>query len=133
MKTNPILRAGVLLGLALVGWALCGAIMNIGRTVTSLEITLVVHAIAAPLIFAALGWIYARQFAYPTPVKTALIFTGIVIAMDALLVAPFLERSYAMFTSVAGTWLPFVLIFLGAYVGGLLARRQTPSLSVSPR
>jgi hypothetical protein len=32
---------------------------------------------------------------------------GIVVALDAFIVAPLIERSYAMFTSPLGTWIPF--------------------------
>ncbi len=39
---------------ALVGWALCAATMNIGMAVTSLENTLVAHAIGAPIFFSRL-------------------------------------------------------------------------------
>jgi hypothetical protein len=35
------------------------------------------------------------------------------LLLDAVLVAPFLERSFAMFRSAAGTWLPLAAI-LGA-------------------
>jgi proline iminopeptidase len=46
--------------------------------------------------------------------------------MDLLVVAPFFEKSFAMFTSVAGTWIPFGLIFLGSLATGIL-------LSVAPQ
>ncbi|GAI77113.1 unnamed protein product [marine sediment metagenome] len=35
---------------ALIGWALCGATMGIGMVITSIENTLIIHAIAAPII-----------------------------------------------------------------------------------
>ena len=40
---------------------------------------------------------------------------GIIIALDALVVAPLFERSFAMFRSVIGTWLPFATIFLASW------------------
>jgi hypothetical protein len=42
---------------AFVGWALCGAIMGIGMAVTSIETTLIIHAMGAPVIFAVLSLI----------------------------------------------------------------------------
>jgi hypothetical protein len=44
--------------------------------------------------------------------------------MDALVVAPFIEHSYAMFGSVLGTWVPFALIFAASYLVGRGARRR---------
>jgi hypothetical protein len=45
--------------------------------------------------------------------------TGFVIALDALVVAPLIERSYAMFRSFIGTWLPFAAIFLASWAAGI--------------
>ncbi len=41
----------IILVFAFVGWAICGAIMGIGRAVTSLENTLIIHAVGAPIVF----------------------------------------------------------------------------------
>ena len=59
-----------------------------------------------------------------SPFRTALSFLLFVMAMDAGLVAPVFEGSYAMFASVLGTWIPFLLIFLGADVAGVVANRK---------
>jgi hypothetical protein len=40
------------------------------------------------------------------------------MVMDAFVVAPLLERSYAMFASALGTWIPFALIFGSTYAVG---------------
>ena len=116
-------KIATLLIFALIGWALCGAIMGIGRKVTSLENTLVIHAIAAPLIFATLSFVYFTGFHYTTPLETALAFLAFVVLMDVFLIALFVEKSFVMFTSILGTWIPFALIFLstfltGSYLGG---------------
>jgi hypothetical protein len=50
-----------ILSLALLGWALCGAIMFVGMSLASLQTTLVVHAIAAPVIFSAISWFYFNK------------------------------------------------------------------------
>jgi hypothetical protein len=72
-----------------------------------LRTTLYVHLIAA-LIFAfgssTLHRLFAPQF---DPLLRAGVMAGIIIALDALVVAPLFERSFAMFRSVIGTWLPF--------------------------
>ena len=36
------------------------------------------------------------------------------------MVAPLFERSYAMFRSALGTWIPFVAIFLASWAAGAL-------------
>lgn len=117
MNTKKII---IIIVHAFIGWALCGATIAIGSAVTSMEITLIIHAIAAPLIFAALTTIYYKKFAFTKPLATAVIFVGFVIAMDAGIVAPVFEKSYKMFESFLGTWIPFALIFISTYVTGLI-------------
>ncbi len=119
----------IVLAFALVGWALCGAIMGLGRAITSLENTLVIHAIAAPIIFAILSHIYFSQFHYTTPLQTALVFLAVVVLMDTFLVAMLLEKSWAMFNSLLGTWIPFALIFLSTYLTGTYLRRPIGKLA----
>ncbi len=104
---------------AFTGWALCGAIIGIGGSVTSIQATLIIHAIAAPIIFFVLSMIYFKKFNYTKPLSTAIIFIGFVIVMDAGLVAPVFEKSYDMFRSLIGTWIPFILIFISTYLTGL--------------
>ncbi len=108
-----------ILAFAFVGWAICGAIMGIGRAVTSLENTLVIHAIGAPIVFGALAQQYFKRFHYTSPLQTAFVFLGFVVFMDAFLIALLVEKSFAMFSSVLGTWIPFSLIFLSTYLTGL--------------
>jgi len=103
---------------ALVGWGLCGAVIGIGRQLWSMETTLAVHLVAAPMIFAFLSGIYFTKFRYTRPLPTAVYFTLFVMVMDAGLVAPFFEKSYAMFSSILGTWLPFMLIFVSTWMTG---------------
>lgn len=114
---------------AIIGWAFCGAIMGIGPLFLSMDATLIVHAIGGPLGFALLAFIYHRRFAYTGPLATALIFIGVVIGLDLFLVAPVFVRSFAMFASFAGTWLPFMLIFVASLVVGRLVRRSQPDPS----
>jgi hypothetical protein len=108
----------------LIGWAVCGAIMGIGRSVSTVDNTLIIHAIATPIVFALISWVYFTRFGYTAPLQTALIFVGVVIGMDAFLVAPVFEKSFEMFTSVIGTWVPFALIFLSTFLTGLAFAKQ---------
>jgi hypothetical protein len=111
-------KAGVLLGHALVGWAICGAIIGIGRSVTTMQATLIIHAIAVPIVFGLLALSYFRFFNYTAPLPTAAVFLAVPLLLDLGLIAPFAEKSFAMFASFLGTWLPLSLIFLSTYVVG---------------
>lgn len=110
----------------IVGWALCGAIMFIGMEVTSMQATLIAHAVGAPVIFTTISWIYYKRFGYTRPLTTALVFVGIVIFLDIFPVATVINRSFEMFASVLGTWIPWALIFLSTYLTGLAVERQLP-------
>ena len=99
-------HAAAIVVFALVGWALCAASIGIGFGVTSQTTTLVVHAIVSPVVFAALSWVYFTRFAYTTPLVTAALFLGIVAALDLVVVALFILRSFAMFGSFSGPGYP---------------------------
>ncbi len=116
-------KMAILLVHAFVGWALCFATIGIGRAVTTMETTLIVHAILAPLFFVAISLFYFRRFNFTTPLQTAIIFIGFVMAMDFFVVAMLILRSFEMFTSLLGTWIPFGLIFLATWLTGLFSSR----------
>ena len=116
---TPILT---LLAHGVVGWALCGALIAVGRKITSLRKALVIHAVGAPVIFAGLTVLYRSFFDFATPLQTGLIFVGIVVFLDVFVVALFIEKSFEMFRSVIGTWVPFAGIFLATLVAGILVR-----------
>ena len=108
----------ILLMHAFIGWVLCAATMGIGMTVTSLDKALIIHAIAAPIFFMGLSWVYFYKFNYTTPLITAIIFLVFIIGMDFFVVALLINRSLDMFTSFLGTWIPFALIFWhGSQIG----------------
>lgn len=92
-----------------------------------MEITLIVHAILAPLFFAFVSLVYFHKFNFTTPLQTAVVFIAFVIAMDVFVVAMLINKSFEMFTSLLGTWIPFALIFTSTYVTGLFVRRANPS------
>ena len=106
----------VILTHAFVGWMLCGATIAIGRTLTTLQNTLVIHAIGTPIYFFFVSMVYAKRFNYTTPLQTAVIFLSFIIVMDFFVVALMINRSLEMFTSLIGTWIPFALIFGSTYL-----------------
>lgn len=114
-------KTAIVLGFAVAGWAYCGALIGVGRQFMSMDATLIVHAIGAPIGFALLSWIYFNRFAFTTPLATAAIFLAVVFALDLLVVALLIEKSFAMFASPIGTWLPFAFIFAATFVTGLLS------------
>jgi len=120
-------RAAIIFAHAIVGWAYCGALIGIGRQLFPMQTTLVIHAIGAPLGFIVLSFLYFKKFCFTNPMQTAVLFVSIVVALDLFLVAPVFERSFAMFASVLGTWIPFALIFLATLVTGFLTTRGTSS------
>ena len=122
-EVSKLAKGAIVVGHALVGWAYCGAIIGIGRQFMSMQTTLVVHAVGAPVGFFLLSLLYFRRFAFTTPFQTALIFLAVVAGMDALVVAPFLEKSFAMFASPLGMWLPLALIFCTTHFTGIRCRR----------
>ncbi len=110
-----------LIGLALVPWVACGGIIAIGRRLWSIDTTLRMHLIAAPIIASLVAAAHRALAPEFDPLLRAAAITVIVVLLDALVVAPLFERSYAMFRSVIGTWLPFAAIFAAAWAAGALA------------
>ena len=104
---------------AFIGWVLCAATMGIGMATMTIEKTLIFHAIGAPIFFAVVSLIFFRKFNYTTPLQTAMIFVGFVIAVDFFVVALLINRSLEMFVSLLGTWIPFALIFTSTYLTGV--------------
>lgn len=110
---------------ACVGWFLCGVSMWIGMAVTTIETAQVIHAIAAPIFFFAVSWFYFTRYDYSSPLATATFFVSFVIAMDVVVVALIVERSFEMFRSALGTWIPFGLIFSSTYLTGRWVEGRT--------
>jgi len=124
MKQLGLKQIATIVILGAVGWALCGAIMFIGMAVTDLQTTLILHAIGAPIIFSLISLLYFSKFNYTSPLQTALAFFAIVILLDFFIVALIINRSFDMFLSPLGTWIPFGLIFLSTYLTGLALERR---------
>jgi len=128
MKRLSASQILVIVLFGLLGWVLCGAIMWVGMAVTSMQTTLIAHAVGAPVIFAAISWIYFTRFGYTRPLTTGLAFVALVVFMDFFLVALVINRSLEMFESLLGTWIPFVLIFLSTYLTGLIVETRSTRL-----
>jgi len=101
-------------------WAACGAVMTIGRRLWPLETALRVHLVAAPLIAFLASAVHAALAPGFSPWLRAGALTAIVILLDAAVVAPLMERSYAMFRSLIGTWIPFAAIFVASLAAGAI-------------
>jgi menaquinone-dependent protoporphyrinogen oxidase len=111
---------------AFIGWATCSLIMGVFAFGIGTPAATVIHALAAPLVFAAVSTRYFAPAGAREPLPTALAFVAIVILLDAVIVAAFVQHSFAMFGSVAQTWLPLLLIFLATWMtGNLHAMRPT--------
>jgi len=119
-----IAKLVMLLAHAFAGWMLCAAIIGIGFQVTTVENTLIAHAIGVPITFAIIAFMYFKGFNYTTPLQTALVFLAFAILMDFFVIALLVQKSFAMFASVLGTWIPFALIFASTYVTGLYTARR---------
>ena len=110
---------------AFIGWTICGAIMFIGTAVTSEFIALIIHAVAAPIIFAVVSSYYFKKYDLTTPLETAALFVGFVVLLDFVIVALLINKSLAIFGNVLGTWIPFVLIFISIYYTGRHEEKKT--------
>jgi predicted CoA-binding protein len=108
---------------AAMGWALCGAVMYAGMTWFSMNVALTAHLVAAPVVYGLLAQRYYRRRNVPSPFVGAATFLLTTITLDLLIVALLIEKSFAMFTSVAGTWLPFALILIATWLVGLRSQR----------
>jgi hypothetical protein len=83
-------------------------------------VAFVLHAVWAPAVFGALAWRYFKRPGAREPLHTAAAWTAAVMLLDFGVVALAVQRSLAMFTSFAGTWLPFLLIFAVVWAVGAL-------------
>ena len=104
--------------LTLALWAACGGVIALGRRLWSLQTTLIVHLFAAVALAFAAASIHRLLAPDFDPFLRAAAMAGLIVALDALVVAPILERSYAMFRSALGTWIPFAAIFATAWAAG---------------
>jgi hypothetical protein len=115
------MKRGLILGLhALVGWLCCAGIIAGGRIILPMNATLIIHAVLAPVIFALISFHYFSRHGEYTPLVVALVFLIFIISVDFFIAALLIEKSLAMFSSVLGTWIPFLSIFLATFLTGMV-------------
>jgi menaquinone-dependent protoporphyrinogen oxidase len=118
---------------AVGGWSLCAIVMAALAATAGPGVALAVHALAAPLVFAAIARAYFGAHGARDPLPVAIAFTAIVGALDLVIVATWIQRSFAIFSSVAATWLPLGLIFLATWAtGAIMSTMPWPRPSRSP-
>ena len=115
-------RLSLFLLFALIGWVVCGGIVMGGRLIMSMQATLIAHAIGAPMVFGILAFIYHRLVPGTSPFGLAVMFLGFVVFMDIFVVALLVEKSFEMFLSPLGTWIPLILNFLSIWAVGNLTK-----------
>ncbi len=109
-----------LFGYAVIGWGLCATVMTLLLAITTTTVAVVVHAVLAPMIFAALASRYFRLRGAHDPLPTAVTFTATVAVLDAAIVAGLFMQSAAMLASIGGFWLPLALIFAATLATGAI-------------
>jgi menaquinone-dependent protoporphyrinogen oxidase len=102
------------------GWAACAATMAALTQLAGATIATVIHDVAAPAIFVAIGRRYFRARGARDPLPTAAAWTAIVAGLDGVVIAGGVQRSLAMFGNITGAWLPLMLIFLATWATGAL-------------
>lgn len=122
-------KALIIAGFAVAIWAFCAALIGIGRQFFAMETALILHAVGAPLGAAVIASVYFRSFGFTGPLTTAVIFVATALALDVLVVALLVERSFEMFASLLGVWIPLSLIFGATYLTGLFLQSRAPSRS----
>jgi len=124
MVKSKMAKSLVILLHGFIIWSLCGAVMGVGMSTTSLNNALIIHAIAAPIIAILISAIYFKKFNYTTALQTAIIFVAIAILADVFIVSILINKSFEMFESFLGTWLVFILISIATYLTGKYVRRN---------
>ncbi|MFQ5832409.1 MAG: hypothetical protein ACE5H4_06890 [Candidatus Thorarchaeota archaeon] len=114
----------ILIAHAVIIYFVCFAVMGASMATMPIDTALVVHAAAAPFVSAAFSYIYFMRFNYTSPLLAALVVMVTVILLDFFLTATIILQDYAMSYSPIGTWIPFALIFTGAFLVGYYVNRE---------
>jgi hypothetical protein len=105
---------------AVAGWSACAVVMAALLAITAPALAVALHALAAPVIFAAIARAYFGVRGARSALPVAIAFAAIVGALDAVIVAASIRHSFAMFASLGTTWLPLALIVLATWAIGAL-------------
>jgi hypothetical protein len=125
--------AGPTLRWAVAGWAACGLTFMLARAALGVDAALVTHLLAAPAIGATVTLRLWHHPHHPGVLGTASTLAGTAALLDAIVIAPFLERSFEMFASPAGTWIPLALLLAAsAATAATLSRREARSARLEP-
>ena len=108
-----------ILAQAVAAWTVSAAALLLLRLTGVPEtLALWLHAMIAPLAFAASSAAYFHRPDTSSPMRVALLNVAVVALLDLGVIAGLLMRSWALHTSVAGAWLPLILIFAVTVVVG---------------
>jgi len=118
--THPARSIRRVVAHAVAGSAACAAVMAGSLAVAGPRVAIVLHAIAAPLIFAAIARRYFAARGARAPLPVAIAFTAIAAALDLGIVAGLIQRGPALLGSIAGAWLPLALIFVATWSCGAI-------------
>ena len=91
-------KTAIVVGFGVAVWAFCGALVAVGCQFMSMDMTLIVHAVGAPVGAVIASWFYFRDFYFTRPLATAAIFVGLSLVLDVLVVALLIEKSLDMFS-----------------------------------
>jgi len=124
---SALQRAGVAVGpavrWAVASWAACGLAFAAARAAFGTDAAVALHLLAAPAIGAAATLLLWNHPRHPGVLGTAATLALGAAWLDAVVVAPFLERGFGMFRSPAGTWIPLALLLAASAATGVLLSR----------
>jgi hypothetical protein len=132
MERTMFKKTAITVGFGVAVWLFCGALVGVGRQFMSTDMTLIVHAVGAPVGAAIASWFYFRNFSHTSPLATAATFVSISLVLDVLIVALLIEKSFDMFSSLLGVWLPQALIFAATFSTGRFMEPQPGSILSDP-
>jgi hypothetical protein len=112
---------GSLIFCGLVLWAVCGGVYAIGREIWPAEMPEAVRLVVAPAVASAVT-VAHKLLAPDFSALARAAFLGLIVAaLDALVLAPVVDRNYAMFRGALAAWLPLAAIVLASWTTGVFA------------
>ena len=114
------------------GWSACAVVMAALLAITTPARAIALHALAAPVIFAAIARAYFGARGARSALPVAIAFAAIVGALDAVIVAASIRHSFAMFANLGATWLPLALIVLATWAIGALTPMHRAARAAQP-
>ena len=112
---------GSLIICGLVLWGVSGGVYAMGREVWPAEMPEAVRLVVAPAVASAVT--VAHKLLAPdfSALIRAAVLALLVAALDALVLAPVVDRNYAMFRGALAEWLPLAAIVLASWATGVFA------------